>query len=62
MLCLNSNYPSNASVSQPGVARGTCATTSGVPGDIESQFPNAKIVFSNIKVGDIGSTIWSWPW
>ncbi|KAF8237572.1 cellulase [Tricholoma matsutake] len=62
MLWLDSDFPSNASVSQPGVVRGTCATTSGVPADIESQFPNAKIVFSNIKVGDIGSTIRSRPW
>jgi cellulose 1,4-beta-cellobiosidase len=56
MLWLDSTYPANASVSQPGVARGSCATTSGVPTDVESQSPNAQVVFSNIKFGDIGST------
>jgi cellulose 1,4-beta-cellobiosidase len=56
MLWLDSDYPANASTSQPGVARGTCATNSGVPSVIESQTPNAHVVFSNIKFGDIGST------
>ncbi|THV01978.1 cellobiohydrolaseI [Dendrothele bispora CBS 962.96] len=40
----------------PGVARGTCATTSGQPTDVESASPNAQVVFSNIKFGDIGTT------
>lgn len=56
MLWLDSNYPTTSSASTPGVARGTCATTSGVPANVESQNPNSSVVFSNIKTGPIGST------
>lgn len=30
MLWLDSNYPLNKNPAQPGVARGPCATTSGI--------------------------------
>ncbi|KAG8924233.1 Exoglucanase 1 [Tulasnella sp. 419] len=56
MLWLDSNYPLDRDASQPGVARGTCPTTSGVPADVESQQANSYVVFSNIKFGDIGTT------
>jgi len=56
MLWLDSNYPTTADASKPGIARGTCPTTSGVPTDVESQSPNASVTYSNIKFGDIGST------
>ncbi|CAE6443074.1 unnamed protein product [Rhizoctonia solani] len=56
MLWLDSNYPLDRPESQLGVARGTCATTSGDPKDVEAQSPNASVTFSNIKFGDIGST------
>ncbi|KAJ1305183.1 hypothetical protein OPQ81_000214 [Rhizoctonia solani] len=56
MLWLDSNYPVGGNPSTPGVARGACATTSGVPADIEANSPNASVTFSNIKFGDIGST------
>ena len=56
MLWLDSDYPTNKDATAPGVARGTCATTTGVPSQIESQSPGAQVVFSNIKWGDIGST------
>ncbi|KAG8745741.1 Exoglucanase 1 [Ceratobasidium sp. 428] len=56
MLWLDSNYPTDRPATQPGVARGTCATTSGVPADVESQSPNSQVIYSNIKFGDIGST------
>ena len=56
MLWLDSDYPLTKSASTPGVARGTCPTTSGVPATVEAQSPNAKVVYSNIKFGDIGST------
>ncbi|KAG8928789.1 Exoglucanase 1 [Tulasnella sp. 418] len=56
MLWLDSNYPTDRPASQPGTARGTCATTSGVPADVESQQANASVTFSNIKFGTIGST------
>jgi cellulose 1,4-beta-cellobiosidase len=56
MLWLDSSYPLDKDASAPGVMRGPCATTSGVPKDVESQSPNASVTYSNIKVGDIGST------
>jgi cellulose 1,4-beta-cellobiosidase len=56
MLWLDSNYPTDADPTKPGIARGTCATTSGKPTDVESQSPNASVTYSNIKFGDIGST------
>lgn len=56
MLWLDSSYPTDADASQPGIARGTCPTTSGQPTDVESQNANASVTFSNIKFGPIGST------
>ncbi|KAI0266408.1 glycoside hydrolase [Gloeopeniophorella convolvens] len=56
MLWLDSDYPTDADPSSPGVARGTCATTSGVPATVESQNANAQVIYSNIKFGPIGST------
>ncbi|KAK5116026.1 hypothetical protein LTR62_000482 [Meristemomyces frigidus] len=56
MLWLDSDYPTTAPTTQPGVARGSCSTTSGNPKDVESQSPGATVVFSNIKTGPIGST------
>lgn len=55
MLWLDSTYPANET-STPGAARGSCSTSSGVPSQIESQSPNSKVVFSNIRFGPIGST------
>jgi cellulose 1,4-beta-cellobiosidase len=56
MLWLDSDYPTSASPSTPGIARGPCATSSGVPTDVENNYPNAHVVYSNIKYGAIGST------
>lgn len=56
MLWLDSTYPTNGTSSTPGAARGSCSTSSGVPAQVEAQSPNAKVVFSNIKFGPIGST------
>ncbi|THH28669.1 hypothetical protein EUX98_g5512 [Antrodiella citrinella] len=56
MLWLDSDYPADATAASPGVARGSCATTSGVPSDVESSAANAAVTFSNIKFGPIGST------
>ncbi|THH31970.1 hypothetical protein EUX98_g2230 [Antrodiella citrinella] len=56
MLWLDSDYPTTKSATSPGVARGTCATTSGVPSDVESSAASAAVTFSNIKFGPIGST------
>ncbi|KAJ5915800.1 CAZyme family GH7 [Penicillium verhagenii] len=56
MLWLDSDYPTNDTASDPGVARGTCSTSSGAPSTIESVSASANVVFSAIKFGPIGST------
>jgi cellulose 1,4-beta-cellobiosidase len=53
---LDTTYPTDSDPSSPGVARGSCPTTSGHPADIIAQYPDASVTFSNIKVGEIGST------
>lgn len=55
-LWLDSNYPVDKDASMPGVARGTCPTSSGKPNEVISQFPDATVKFMNIRVGDFGST------
>ena len=56
MLWLDSNYPVDADPAKPGIARGSCPTTSGVPADVEAAHPDAYVIYSNIKVGAINST------
>ncbi|KAJ3037940.1 hypothetical protein HDV00_001219 [Rhizophlyctis rosea] len=56
MLWLDSNYPTDADPSIPGVARGTCPTTSGKSADMQKSNPDSAVKFSNIKWGPIGST------
>ncbi|KAK0646816.1 putative cellulose 1, 4-beta-cellobiosidase [Cercophora newfieldiana] len=56
MLWLDSVYPPEKA-GQPGAARGSCATDSGVPAEVEAQYPNAKVIYSNIRFGPIGSTV-----
>jgi len=56
MLWLDSDYPTDLSPTSPGVARGTCATTSGQPSQIEPTGQDIQVKFSNIKFGPIGST------
>ena len=57
MLWLDSTYPTTKT-GAPGTGgpRGTCATTSGVPADVENQHPHSHVKFSDIKFGDICST------
>merc|ERR1712177_130963 len=55
MLWLDSTYPVDSS--DPGAARGSCATSSGVPTDVESKQAKAHVIFSDIKFGPIGSTV-----
>merc|ERR1712096_172162 len=54
MLWLDSTYPTDST--DPGAARGTCATSSGVPAQIEQQHADANVQWSNIRYGPIGST------
>ncbi|KAL2258816.1 hypothetical protein VTK26DRAFT_7726 [Humicola hyalothermophila] len=56
MLWLDSTYPVDAA-GQPGAERGACPTTSGVPSEVEAQFPDSNVIFSNIRFGPIGSTL-----
>lgn len=54
MLWLDSTYPTDST--KLGSVRGACATSSGVPADVESQHGDASVTYSNIKFGPIGST------
>ncbi|KAI5889197.1 glycoside hydrolase family 7 protein [Schizophyllum commune H4-8] len=56
MLWLDSDYPLDKDPSEPGVSRGPCGTDSGVPTDVEAQSPDATVIYSAIKFGDIGTT------
>ena len=56
MLWLDSTYPPDKSPSSPGVARGTCSTSSGDPNDVENKYPDAQVIYSNIKYGERDST------
>lgn len=56
MLWLDSNYPLNKPATSPGVSRGTCDAASGKPKFVEDKYPDAWVEYSNIKIGDIGST------
>ncbi|KAG9050035.1 hypothetical protein FS837_008015 [Tulasnella sp. UAMH 9824] len=54
MHWLNSYFPEDCT--GYGCARGTCPADSGVPSEIEVSAASASVTYSNIKVGDIGST------
>ncbi|KAK1934974.1 Exoglucanase 1 [Phytophthora citrophthora] len=56
-LWLDSSYPVTADPKKPGVARGTCATTSGVPKEVIAEQAESTVTFSNIRFGDIGTTV-----
>ncbi|KAF5351244.1 hypothetical protein D9756_008443 [Leucocoprinus leucothites] len=56
MLWLDSDFPTDADPSKPGISRGTCSTSSGDPSDIEVSEADSSVTFSNIRLGDIGST------
>jgi cellulose 1,4-beta-cellobiosidase len=56
MLWLDSTYLGAANETGFGAERGPCATDSGVPADIEAATPDAWTSFTNIKIGEIGST------
>jgi len=56
MLWLDSNFPTTSDPSTPGVPRGNCSVDSGDPTKVESQYPNANVIFSDIRFGPIGST------
>ena len=38
---------------QPGISRGYCPTDSGDPEDLEKDYPDAYVIFKNIRIGEI---------
>ncbi|KAI0674559.1 cellobiohydrolaseI [Trametes maxima] len=56
MLWLDSDYPTDVPATNPGVSRGPCSASSGLPTTLETQMAGSSVTFSNIKVGPIGST------
>ena len=60
MLWLDSTYPTDANSTTLGAARGPCPITSGQPAELQADYPDAAVTFSNIKVGDLESTFSCW--
>jgi len=60
MLWLDSAYPLDKPVTQPGILRGPCATSSGRPKDVESKQASAHVMYYDIKYGAINSTFPAW--
>ncbi|KAM7184712.1 Glycoside hydrolase [Rhypophila sp. PSN 637] len=56
MLWLDSTYPPEKE-GQPGAARGPCGQDTGVPSEVEAQYANSRVIYSNIRFGPIGSTV-----
>eukprot|EP01060_Flectonema_neradi_P024530 TRINITY_DN3346_c0_g1_i1.p1 TRINITY_DN3346_c0_g1~~TRINITY_DN3346_c0_g1_i1.p1 ORF type:complete len:466 (+),score=109.21 TRINITY_DN3346_c0_g1_i1:46-1443(+) len=57
MLWLDGLYPTNASTSTPGAVRGSCDPGTGPPMQDPKMFADKYVKFSDIKWGDIGSTL-----
>ncbi|EOD46148.1 putative glycoside hydrolase family 7 protein [Neofusicoccum parvum UCRNP2] len=55
-LWLDSTYPVDADATKPGIKRGPCGTDTGVPDEVESEYADATVTYSNIRYGDIDST------
>jgi len=57
MLWLDAAYPSNQPLRKPGVLRGPCPSdATSEPNYLRATVPDAHAAFSQIKVGEIGST------
>lgn len=56
MLWLDSDYPLEKDNTLPGVNRGPCSRDSGVPDEVEEQYPDSSVTYGKIRIGDIGST------
>merc|ERR1711904_288110 len=54
MLWLDSSDPPGKT--GPGVQRGPCDPSTGVPSETREKYPDSSVVYSNIKVGTLGST------
>lgn len=49
-------YPLERDASEPGVARGECATDGSAPDQVRTSQKDASVTYSNFKFGPIGST------
>jgi cellulose 1,4-beta-cellobiosidase len=56
MLWLDGTFPLTSNGTELGSVRGPCGQTSGNNTMITNTYPDAKVVFSAIKVGELGST------
>lgn len=61
MRWLDSSSPPGQPPSAPGVTRGPCLPDEGAPKEVRAKYPNSAVKYSNIKYGEIGSTIHSTP-
>lgn len=57
MLWLDGEYPLDKDPNAAGVKRGPCSRDSGNPSDVRRQHPDATVKYSNVKFGNIGSTV-----
>jgi len=59
MLWLDSDYPVGCDPSTPtdhGCHRGPCPVDSGVPDEVEQNYPDASVMYGNLRVGDLDTT------
>lgn len=54
MTWLDSTTPVGSTA--PGAARGPCSPESGNAAFIQQSYPDAQVIFSNVKTGELGST------
>eukprot|EP00420_Gonyaulax_spinifera_P030000 CAMPEP_0197872370 /NCGR_PEP_ID=MMETSP1439-20131203/2488_1 /TAXON_ID=66791 /ORGANISM="Gonyaulax spinifera, Strain CCMP409" /LENGTH=469 /DNA_ID=CAMNT_0043491361 /DNA_START=64 /DNA_END=1473 /DNA_ORIENTATION=- len=58
MLWLDAAYPTDQSATKPGVARGPCpGGFSSTPSFLRTAYPQASVKFTDVSVGEIGSTL-----
>jgi cellulose 1,4-beta-cellobiosidase len=56
MQWLDGTFPVSADKNAPGVERGPCSAMAGMPASIQKTNPDAAVVFSKIRIGELGST------
>merc|ERR1711936_236011 len=63
MLWLDSAYPLDKPVDDPGVKRGDCpGGVESTPSYLRQNFPDSYVTFQNVPIGEIGSTVdYSFP-
>jgi len=57
MRWLDSTFPVNAEPDAPGVLRGPCSGTTSHPTDLRQMHPDSFVKYTNVKYGEIGSTL-----